>query len=365
MTLWSDLRILNNYAKPEEQERAPFRDWAEVNSFYQYLVSEAVSECRGEILEIILNGLSKSMATIKDADPSSLKHAKLPLSHPAWVEHRLVHEAAVRGDPEILHIVLDYGGDATSMDGFQRSTLHLLSVFSNNAESAGNLLDHGAHSLLDHRTEMDGMTAFMTAVANCNFIVADRLLRKTPNTERQTLLSSRPAGMAFAELSLFGHLIAWSTTVGEKPVEYLCSLPEIRETPDLLFIVDETNKYSALMMACGIKSGGGILDTELFACSRRRRTINLLVRQFPKQHHIDSRDNHGNTALHLAAFLGSKDTATALLEAGANPNLLNSSGASPLDVSLSLIPHTSGEIGLQRNFWWSVLKLEETIFACS
>ena len=189
MTLWSDLRILNNYAKPKEQERAlklllstpiPFRDWAEVDAFYQYPVSEAVSECRREILEIVLNGLSKSMATIKDADPSSLKHAKLPLSYPAWVEHRLVHEAAVRGDPKILHIVLDYGGDATSMDGFQRSTLHLLSVFSNNAESAGILLDHGAHSLLDHRTELDGMTAFMTAVANCNFAVADRLLRKTP-----------------------------------------------------------------------------------------------------------------------------------------------------------------------------------------
>ena len=238
MTLWSDLRILINYAKPEEQERAlklllsttiPFRDWAEVDAFYQYLVSEAVSECRGEILEIVLNGLSKSIATIKDADPSSLKHAKLPLSHLAWVEHRLVHEAAVRGDPEILHIVLDYGGDATSMDGFQRSTLHLLSVFSNNAESAGILLDHGAHSLLGHRTELDGMTAFMTAVANCNFAVADRLLCKTPNTERQTLLSSRPAGMAFAALSLFGHLIAWSTTVGEKPIEYLCSLPEIRD----------------------------------------------------------------------------------------------------------------------------------------
>ena len=85
-------------------------------------------------------------------------------------------------------------------------------------------------------------------------------------------------------------------------------------------------------MACGINSGGDILDTELFACSRRRRTINLLLRQFPKQHHIDSRDNHGNTALHVAAFVGRKDMATALLEAGANPNLLNSSGANPLDV---------------------------------
>jgi hypothetical protein len=100
------------------------------------------------------------MATVADNGPSAAKYAERPLSKPFRVEMRPVHEAASTGNADIIETVLRYGGDAASIDGFYRTTLHILAMSSNDAGSADVLLAYGADSALEHRTQIDGLNAF-------------------------------------------------------------------------------------------------------------------------------------------------------------------------------------------------------------
>ncbi|KAL7299600.1 hypothetical protein TKK_0007364 [Trichogramma kaykai] len=48
--------------------------------------------------------------------------------------------------------------------------------------------------------------------------------------------------------------------------------------------------------------------------------------------HMDAQDNYGNTALHLALNVGYEQLAIMLLKRGANPNLANGKGLTPLHI---------------------------------
>ena len=50
--------------------------------------------------------------------------------------------------------------------------------------------------------------------------------------------------------------------------------------------------------------------------------------------HIDARDEHGNTPLHLAALMGYPELTEELLEWGADVNVVNGDGQLPLEVAL-------------------------------
>lgn len=50
--------------------------------------------------------------------------------------------------------------------------------------------------------------------------------------------------------------------------------------------------------------------------------------------HIDARDEHGNTPLHLAARMGYPELAKDLLEWGADANTVNGDGQLPLEVAI-------------------------------
>lgn len=45
-------------------------------------------------------------------------------------------------------------------------------------------------------------------------------------------------------------------------------------------------------------------------------------------------DNCGETPLHFAAFFGTSEHVSLLLKYGANPNLINTGGETPLDLAL-------------------------------
>ena len=45
-------------------------------------------------------------------------------------------------------------------------------------------------------------------------------------------------------------------------------------------------------------------------------------------------DNYGETPLHFAAFFGTSEIVSLLLKYGANPNLINTGGETPLDLAL-------------------------------
>ncbi|XP_023319394.1 ankyrin-1-like [Trichogramma pretiosum] len=71
------------------------------------------------------------------------------------------------------------------------------------------------------------------------------------------------------------------------------------------------------------------------ACKRRGLEDDLasiLLRAISIRHLVNYRDNEGNTPLHLALFRGHTRVAASLLESGADPNLANNLGQTPLHV---------------------------------
>ena len=50
--------------------------------------------------------------------------------------------------------------------------------------------------------------------------------------------------------------------------------------------------------------------------------------------HIDAKDEHGNTPLHLAALMGYPDSTEELLEWGADVNIVNANGQLPIELAL-------------------------------
>lgn len=341
---WSTISIFRTLGPHQSQEEAlelllstplPIYDVESLLDFYRFLIPKAVDHNSPEVLQILLNSLCRSTQDIRKMDLGLDIDAKRPLSHPFWTNSYLTHNAAARGNAKILSLVLSYGGDVTSIDGFGRSTLHSLSLSSNNRDCGEVLAKHGALSVLDRKTSPEGLTAFGLAVASCNFAVADGLLEYTPETERQKILSSQPASeLFFPDLSFFGHFVVMAATLGEKPLEYLCKLPEVRANVDRLFIVDAKHGISALMLACGLRSEYDIYDTDWFAKSKRRRAMKVLLQTFSEERHRDAKDCSGNTALHAAAFVGSSDMAGVLLEDAkmCDINPVNKGEATPLDM---------------------------------
>lgn len=61
-----------------------------------------------------------------------------------------------------------------------------------------------------------------------------------------------------------------------------------------------------------------------------------MVRELLKSgyHNLDAKNQEGQTAAHLASIMGYDDILDLLLEVGANPNILDSSGLTPLHVRI-------------------------------
>ena len=309
----------------------PIHDVQSLLDLYFFVVTPAVERSPPEVLKILLESLRRSAQGIQNADSKLDINADRPLSLHGWANGRVTHKAAARGEVEILTLVLSYGGDAAAKDAYGRSTLHYLALSSNNGNCVDVLANHGALSVLDYKTSPEGMTAFALAIASCNFAVADRLFDYTSEAERQTIMSLHPAnGFYFPGLSFFGHFVAWAVVMGEKPLQYLCNLKEVRIDPERLFIVDEEHLSTAVMIAC--RSDADLYDTDWFAKSRRRRAMRFLLRTFPEERHRDARDRCGNTALHFAACHGSFDMVEALVEAGYDINPVNYMGGTPVDM---------------------------------
>ena len=56
------------------------------------------------------------------------------------------------------------------------------------------------------------------------------------------------------------------------------------------------------------------------------------------------KDNDGNTPLHVAAVSGQTEAITALLKAGANPHIKNNAGHRPIDIARLFEHHEAYEV---------------------
>lgn len=338
---WNEIGLILNWVDPKEQKETldlvlsfagPFNSVKEVYDFYHRLVSEAVSDSRTEILEIVLNGLTRSMGTIRNPSQEHGEYMKSPFSHPLWVDHYFLHEAARRGDSGVLAAVLKMNVDAAGLDSFGWTALHILSAYSDNPDCVDILASHGSLEVLGNRLPGWGLTAFMNAIASCNFKVADRLLFYTQPAEREEILSSHPArGLITQGVSVIGNFVAWAPCFGKEPLEYLFNHPDIRDDPGSVFIADESNQTTVIMTAAGSFSDA-IYDKWYFATWRRKTAYQFLLSKFPESHHINATDNWGSTALHLAAWTGNFDIAVMLMDRSADLNAIDKTGRSALDV---------------------------------
>lgn len=52
-------------------------------------------------------------------------------------------------------------------------------------------------------------------------------------------------------------------------------------------------------------------------------------------HNLDAKNQEGQTAIHLASMMGFDDILDLLLQVGANPNIIDGKGLTPVHVSFS------------------------------
>ncbi|MBL9093174.1 MAG: ankyrin repeat domain-containing protein [Planctomycetaceae bacterium] len=97
-----------------------------------------------------------------------------------------------------------------------------------------------------------------------------------------------------------------------------------------------------------IDDGRAVLGASQIAVAARNGDISRLLKEINAERDAIDRHHQGCTALHLAILYGHPEAVRLLLSAGANPNLENSGGVTPLEVcalSNALSDEQSRDIG--------------------
>lgn len=99
-------------------------------------------------------------------------------------------------------------------------------------------------------------------------------------------------------------------------------------------VIDSDRRDDLISLLKDNEASSLISELLLYACEAGERSacVEILLRNGAN---VDQKDSHGRAALHLAVGRGDADTTRVLLEAGANPNVQDQDGVTPLNLARS------------------------------
>lgn len=226
--------------------------------------------------------------------------AKL-LEHGASVDaenqdkRRPLHLAAIQGSENILNLILAKNPDLDCQDTWGRTALSLAVEFANLARI---LLERGANPDLPG---VDGWTPLISSASNGYTKTVVALLDHHAQLEMQTVMDDEEAGQ-------------W-TAVG---------YAAINDHPDIVKLLVDAGAILSH------KSQQGTTPLHLAAPATAR-----VLLQHRKRLNIDERNNRNATPLYCAAGSKSSEVCRLLIDAGANLNLQEDDGHTPLNFAAS------------------------------
>lgn len=182
-------------------------------------------------------------------------------------------------------------------------------------------LSHG-ENICERSSANNGYTTALEVAVNCgNFDVADFLIQSGAPLD----FDVGPA------CSILGNLVATMTAEAIPSIKFLLNHP--KASP--LFVIDPITKTTILHRAAGPtfpadeswRNHASVIDDPA-------AVLAVLLEHYSDPEYLNARDNIGCTPLHSAAYRGFDSGVRLLLDAGADPYLLNCQGMNPIHYTL-------------------------------
>ena len=192
------------------------------------------------------------------------------------------------------------------------------------------MLNRGAK--VDALYQEESFRPFSFAVMNGHVDTAKVLAERMTPSQLSDALSPNGSmtmrnGRQFTLLGAAIFLRRYYNDPGNNGLKYLFSLPATLNAAN--FVVEPKNSFTAFHLALDSFN----LNEGFFNEFTNLKLFRLLLSEFPKPHHINATDTSGHSPLHLAVWMAKLEECQVLVDAGADINIENSSGHTPLDCS--------------------------------
>lgn len=239
-----------------------------------------------------------------------------------------LHYAAHLGSPELVKILLEYGGDNGKQNNLGQTPL-LLSIHANNIKITKVLLEKKPNYI--DKIDQDGFTILHYAIQLNKYELIELLFEYKASCSIKTKAGNTPLHLSVKERNLEAtklllekqsHLVNEQNQGGYTPLHF-AALYGTTQLIELLLEVKVENK----------KSIQGQTTLHLAVRTKNREITELLLRRLKAL--VDEQDKDGYTALHHAVYLNQYKLVEILLKNNANISIRNKFDQTPLDIAIS------------------------------
>ena len=298
------------------QPHFPTSNTDEVNHFFEWTVSRACRAAKLPILRAIVKCLDVCHSRLGN-------NATAVLTHPFWNRHDLIGLLTARSDPDILEFAIEQGL------GSGRNPLHQLAVQSGSIECFKLLLEHKFD--VTAKNQNGTFTPFAYALLHGNIVLAAFLRQNMTDEQFANDISadakfetdpSKKGPCTLLGLTL-RHYFASDFPIGG--IEYLFSLPShFRATEFITSPTTGTSAFHEILDECTLNQGH-------FSQLSSLNVFRLLLSKFNASEEVNAKDDHSVTPLHIAAWVAKVEECHLLVEVGADVNITNNAGFTPLE----------------------------------
>jgi ankyrin repeat protein len=214
---------------------------------------------------------------------------------------------------DLFLLLLENGANIHAEDSFRLKPLHRAAKENDDCFFAEKLLQYGAS--VDGGTQ-GLMTPFFIATYTGNLGVAKFLYEN--GADRESFVDRM-------KRTILGHLIGLQTKNAADRIKFILDLPD-RLSDGFIVFKPNGHEFSAFHAAVPM------ISEDLDRAEIARLIMSILLEKYSDKRYLDSTDGpHHDTALGMATEVGNYKVVSMLLKAGANPNIKDEYGRTPLD----------------------------------